>query len=644
VNILRKVVNTLKRQPLPRVAMFMCIHNEERFLEAHLRYHRAMGVSRAYVFLDRCDDASLQIAQSFPWVEPVVVNDRLHTISPFYSDLFRVCADHARRMAHAEGFDWLLCLDVDEFVFANKHSVVRETDFDLTGIPLETILRAGHLPSMVATVAPKTEAIFLANWNIVPGKSDRNDPFWKLHFFYSRILPPQLMCDPLTGQTEEYQVVLGSRGKSMVSTKADIQCLSSHEWVRSQGYHYTKRPARIPITTKNQGFLYHFYTTDSQHWREKYQKLSRELTVWYAGNPVDFRKECGKRASAVLSDEEIELYLNEWIYLSTAELEAGVKERLLRKADMVEKVITGVELNELADTPPNRAEIDKILTMFRETERQIITLKAEEQGSASPQTRPASPRKNKTNSGELPPVSCVCLPESHLASLEEAIFSFLQQDYQGPKELVILNDTPGRVLEFDHPEIRIINLPKPFSEPGQKRNTAISLCAHDLIFIWDDDGIYLPHCISFSIEKFGRKKGFFKPTRAFVLSDGALRVPRQNIFHSGTCFTRGLFDRARGYTFHENLHFYREELEAQFERKQPHLIQYHDIAIENIAYIYKWGGVELFQNKDAAQPEEISREHIKLNPHWKMDYPELVRNYLKGMAVKSDDARPLPQS
>lgn len=626
------------KHTLPKVAMFMCIHNEERFLDAHLRYHRALGVSRAYVFLDRCDDSSLQIAQSFRWVEPIVVDDRLHSISPFYSDLFRVCADHARRMTHAEGFDWLLCCDVDEFVFANYQSSIRDWDSDLTHISLETILRSGHLPSMLVSVSPRTEAIFLESWNIIPARSVHQAPFWKQQFFPCRAPWHPRICDPLTGQMSDIEEPLASRGKSIVRTSADIQCMDSHGWVRSQGFSYSKRPANIPIPTEARGFLYHFYITDARHWREKYQKLSRELTVWHWGNPVGFSKQCGKRASAVLSDEEIELYLNEWVYLSTEELQSRVEQRLIRRADTVEKVLTGVDESTLEDTPPDRAAIDPILAQFRETERQIVAFISEKGIPVSPKPT-VGPRRNKTSAGVLPPVSCVCLPQGQAEPLEEAIHSFLLQDYHGAKELVILNDTPELRLEFDHPEIRIVNLSEQFRRPNEKRNAAFALSSHDLLFVWDDDGIYLPHCISFATGDFGKHKGFFKTTNAFVISGGALRVSRQNIFHSGTCLTRNAFDRVRGYTFNENVHFYREEIEDQFQRKHPNLVQHYDIALEDIYYIYRWGGVDVFLHHGDAKPHELKHGHIKLNPHWETDYLKLVHDYLATLAVDIDDSR-----
>lgn len=85
-----------------------------------------------------------------------------------------------------------------------------------------------------------------------------------------------------------------------------------------------------------------------------------------------FPKQCGKRASAVLTNDEIEIYLNEWLYSSTDELNNRVKEGLVRKADFVEKVLTGVDARSLEDELPNRTAIDSIIAEFRRTELRII--------------------------------------------------------------------------------------------------------------------------------------------------------------------------------------------------------------------------------------------------------------------------------
>jgi glycosyl transferase family 2 len=94
---------------------------------------------------------------------------------------------------------------------------------------------------------------------------------------------------------------------------------------------------------------------------------------------------------------------------------------------------------------------------------------------------------------------CLTYGRPHL--VEEAIASFLRQDYAGVKELIVLNDLPEQPLQFDHPEVKIINVDKRFRGVGEKRNACAALCSHDLLFAWDEDDISLAHLL------FGQESG-----------------------------------------------------------------------------------------------------------------------------------------
>jgi hypothetical protein len=67
-----------------------------------------------------------------------------------------------------------------------------------------------------------------------------------------------------------------------------------------------------------------------------------------------------------------------------------------------------------------------------------------------------------------PAVSCICLTYGRPELLDEAIYSFLQQDYPGTKELVVLNDYEDQILTFVHPEVQAINVAKRFRTVGEK--------------------------------------------------------------------------------------------------------------------------------------------------------------------------------
>jgi glycosyltransferase involved in cell wall biosynthesis len=96
----------------------------------------------------------------------------------------------------------------------------------------------------------------------------------------------------------------------------------------------------------------------------------------------------------------------------------------------------------------------------------------------------------------LPKVSCICPTFARAYLLEEAIESFHRQDYAGEKELIICNDFVDQELIYDHPDVKVINLPERAPNLGSKRNAAYSYATGDVFLTWGDDDIHLPNRIS----------------------------------------------------------------------------------------------------------------------------------------------------
>ena len=253
-----------------------------------------------------------------------------------------------------------------------------------------------------------------------------------------------------------------------------------------------------------------------------------------------------------------------------------------------------------------------------------------------------------------PDVSCICLTYGRPEVLEEAVYSFLQQDYAGGKELIVLNDYAGQSLKFDHPDVQVINVNKRLRTVGEKMNMAVALASHDLLFVWDDDDIYLPHRLGFSASKFEAQKGFFKADKAWYWNSGELSGPAQNIFHSGSCWSRDLFDAVRGYPAEGT--GYDLIFERLLEQQSPGSAAAYNITPEEIYYIYRWSGtgsyhmsgfgqyaagenvgqnqVEAFVQQRAARGQ-IRRGTIPLQPHWKSDYRQLVNETIQANADKA---------
>jgi glycosyltransferase involved in cell wall biosynthesis len=254
---------------------------------------------------------------------------------------------------------------------------------------------------------------------------------------------------------------------------------------------------------------------------------------------------------------------------------------------------------------------------------------------------------------ELPAVSCVCLTFGRPHLLAESIHSFIKQDYPGKKELVVLNDLDRQILHFDHPEVRIINVPMRFHTVGEKRNACVAMASHDLLFVWDDDDIYLPHRLSLSVSMFDSSKRYFKPSTAFMLNNGVLTGPERNLFHGGCCWSRNLFDEVRGYAHLDSAEDL--EIELLFDK----IIgpgKNAEIRPEEIFYVYRWGGTNSFHlsgfskgksggktsyEKAGEWVEENIRTggiqcgEIRIEPHWKADYPKIVADHLAAQVISA---------
>lgn len=243
--------------------------------------------------------------------------------------------------------------------------------------------------------------------------------------------------------------------------------------------------------------------------------------------------------------------------------------------------------------------------------------------------------------GVYPPVSCVCTTYGRPALLEEALQSFLLQDYPGEKELVILNDFDEQELVFEHPEVAVFNVPRRFRTLGEKHNAAVALASHELLFVWDDDDIYLPHRLRFSVDRFDPKKGFFKPARGLVWNDGQLSGPEENGFAASSCWSRELFERVRTYAPMGLGHDI--EMEQAFEAAVPGSTSTYDIRAEDIYYLYRWAGTGAYHVSGFADDQHVAvadsvKEQVRLGvlpvgriplaPHWAADYPALVAAYL----------------
>ena len=239
-----------------------------------------------------------------------------------------------------------------------------------------------------------------------------------------------------------------------------------------------------------------------------------------------------------------------------------------------------------------------------------------------------------------PKVSCYCPTYGRTSSLEEAIYSFLNQDYDGEKELIILNDLEDQTLFFDHPEVKIINSKERIIPIGKKFNKCISHCSGEYIFVWDDDDIFFPWKISFSIKNIN-SNGIFHTNDGFFEEEAKKLSISQNIFHSNLCMHKKCWEKVGNYieldTTSLDVYLF-EKINKIYGRTSKKITE------EEIFYIYRWSTLKtyhmsFYQENVSLNTEQTIKQkilnklepigNIILKPHWKYDYLEARNICLK---------------
>lgn len=226
-------------------------------------------------------------------------------------------------------------------------------------------------------------------------------------------------------------------------------------------------------------------------------------------------------------------------------------------------------------------------------------------------------------------VSCLCLTYGRPHLLEEAIESFLRQDWTGPGELLVINDHVEQQLVFDHPSVVMVNLPRRLRTLGEKRNLSVALARYDNLLVWDDDDIYLPWRITETMKTLPGDQ-FYKCPNAWCITQGRWEErPGYNLYHGGTAYTRWLFERAGGYDFIDGGED--AAIEWQFQIVTPEekgrYWKHTVLPPERLYYVYRWGhgSYHTTGQRSIADIEPlVTPGAIRLQPRWHQPYDEIA--------------------
>jgi glycosyltransferase involved in cell wall biosynthesis len=233
-----------------------------------------------------------------------------------------------------------------------------------------------------------------------------------------------------------------------------------------------------------------------------------------------------------------------------------------------------------------------------------------------------------------PGVSCLCLTYGRPFLLEEAIESFLRQTWDGPKELVILNDHPDQELIYKHWQVVVVNSKRRLSSLGEKRNVSVELANFEYLLPWDDDDVHLPWRIEETMRGL-EGKHFFKCPQVWQTNRGVFKDEVQDdefAYHATAAYSRTIFKEVGGYQ-HLNGG---EDQEFEYAlRRGAETGRYWNIVrvpLERMFYIYRryHGSYHASGVEDLNQIKpEIQTGAYRLRPHWKTDYCREVSRLIR---------------
>jgi glycosyltransferase involved in cell wall biosynthesis len=215
--------------------------------------------------------------------------------------------------------------------------------------------------------------------------------------------------------------------------------------------------------------------------------------------------------------------------------------------------------------------------------------------------------------------------------LEEAIQSFLAQEFPPECEMVIINDNVEVDYIYNHPKVRIINHKERFPSIAAKLEWGYKQCKYNYIYRLDDDDLLAPWALKNAIVDIQTNPGFdiYRSEGMYFFVNNKFEKESSNI-NNGNIYTKAYLDRIKwpdksgdedaDITFHHGGTIY--------ESKLKHTM------------LYRWGMDTLHisgmgkqtNQKILAEADRVldnTKGDIILHPHFKNNYYEQINRNSK---------------
>ena len=240
---------------------------------------------------------------------------------------------------------------------------------------------------------------------------------------------------------------------------------------------------------------------------------------------------------------------------------------------------------------------------------------------------------------KLPTVSCTCITYGRPQLIGEAVQSYIDQDYPGESELIILNDQPdikynGGFLLKQNQSIKITNAPKRYATIGEKRNICVRLGDGEITMNFDDDDIHLPWRISLTVSKMTNHH-YWKGDRLWVWGNGKLKqnTPNKAMAPSMAGCSREIFEKVGGYDHIQSGQD--QTLDNKIHKLGLRMVG--ELTTDETYYMYKFAGTGSYHLSTHGYGKGYTQaaNHIKkqkggefiINPGYKQDYLALIQPF-----------------
>ena len=227
-------------------------------------------------------------------------------------------------------------------------------------------------------------------------------------------------------------------------------------------------------------------------------------------------------------------------------------------------------------------------------------------------------------------ISILTLTYERHTILEEAIESYLRQDFKGESEMIVINDSRSDYI-YDHDNIRIINIKDRFQSVGKKLEFGFSQCKYDYIYRLDDDDLLAPWALTNTWEDISKNPNYeIYRSDAHYFFENNIYIKKAWNVNTGNVYTKKYLSR---------IQLPNKSLGEDFDITFSNQAKIYESNRDEKSMIYRWGmntyhvsGMGDIGNEAINQQTDrivrvepnysnkMRNSGIELHPHFNHDY------------------------